>query len=45
MGFRVVPYLFLGELAGALVLGVAEQLNDAALIRGKAAECQEKNTQ
>ena len=38
MGFRVVPYLFLGELAGALVLAVAQQFNYTTLIRGKTGE-------
>jgi hypothetical protein len=28
-------YSLLGELAGTLVLGVAEQLNDSALVGGK----------
>jgi hypothetical protein len=31
-------YPLLGELTGALVLGVAQQLNDAALVGGEAGE-------
>lgn len=33
---NLVTYPLLGELAGTLVLGVAEQLNDTLLVRGEA---------
>ena len=34
-GFNEETYPLLGQLAGTLVLGIAEQLNDAALVGGE----------